>query len=151
MLMRWAAQRHLSLDEAAKRVGVPARQLRRWIKEHPELRAAIAAGERTTDAQVIQALYNRATGVDVEDSELWLEQKDGRGRRKKMKKGKRHLPPNIYAIMFWLRNRLPEQWGDRPDAPTPAEIIARIRPAPQLKPRLLPAPEPETSDSPPQT
>jgi hypothetical protein len=45
-----------------------------------------------------------------------------------VKQGKRHLPANVHAIMFWLRNRLPEQWGDRPEAPTPVEIIARIRP-----------------------
>ena len=137
MLTRWAARNHLTLDEAAKRVGVPARQLRQWVKQYPEMRAAIAAAERDADAEVIQALFDRATGVDIEDSQTSIEKRDSNGTRRKVKQGKRHLPGNIYAIMFWLRNRLPEQWGDRPEAPTPVEIIARIRPVPEIRLRQI--------------
>jgi transposase-like protein len=155
MLTRWAARNHLTLDEAAKRVGVPARQLRQWVRQYPEMRAAIDAAERNADAEVIQALFDRATGVDVEDSHSSIEKKDGQGTKKKVKQGKRHLPGNIRAIMFWLRNRLPEQWGDRPDAPAPMEIIARIRPVPEIKLRQiategtarLSSPEPEDTES----
>ena len=36
--------------------------------------------------------------------------------KKHVKKVKRHVPPDVGAICFWLKNRKPEKFRDRPDA-----------------------------------
>ena len=133
LLVRWAAQRNLDLAEVAHQIGVPVEQFRAWLREHPDMAGAVAEGQRTADAHVVQALFKRATGYEFETSESTVVRGKSKEIKKfKLKKFQHHAPADVRAIIFWLKNRLPDQWRDRPPAHRPPEIIARIRPIPLL-------------------
>jgi len=128
MLARWAAQRNLALDHAARQMGIPTWLLRQWIKQHPELAAAMSEGERVADAKVVEALHKLALGYEYNEAQAEISEKSKDGRKEKRKRSKRHKASDYRAIALWLKTRQPEIWGDKFKSLPPKEIIARIRP-----------------------
>ena len=70
---------------------------------------SIKSGKVIADAQVVESLYNRATGIEVTEVEV---RDDGKKKVKRVTK--RPIPPDTTAQIFWLKNRQPELWRDKP-------------------------------------
>jgi transposase-like protein len=137
LLVRWSAQRQATLADISRRINVPQFKLREWLNRYPELASAFFTGQHVADARVIDALFKRATGCTAQDLEIKTDEEDKNGKPQKVKRRYRNLPADICAIRFWLKNRLPNQWADRPKSPSAEEITARFRPITQL-PELYP-------------
>jgi hypothetical protein len=94
---------------------------------------------RTADFEIVQALHKTAAGYESENAEVIVTEDGKKTVIKTMKKKRRrHQPPSVRAAIFWLKNRMPEQWLDKPSLPE-REIIAHIRPIRAFMPKL-PAP-----------
>ena len=63
--------------------------------------------------QVEKALLSRALGITVTESKTESSEKGG----EKTVTTVKEVPPDISAQMFWLKNRCPEQWRDKPEPP----------------------------------
>ena len=79
-----------------------------WLRKHPEFAQAVKRGGALADGKVAHGLYSRAVGYTYETTRVVL------------CKGEPvvlphtvHKPPDVRAGTFWLRNRRPDQWGDR--------------------------------------
>ena len=96
--------------EVARRLGIAADSLIEYKKRFPEFSECLKNTRAYVDGQVENALLKRAIGYDVEEvaQEIYS---DG---SKHVKKIKRHIPPDITAMIFWLKNRRPEKWRDKP-------------------------------------
>ena len=81
----------------------------RWKQKYPEFCTSIKKGKVVADAQVVDSLYNRALGMEVEEVEV---RGDGDDEIKRVTK--KHIPPDTTAQIFWLKNRQPELWRDKP-------------------------------------
>ena len=68
------------------------------------------------DLDVEKALYKRAVGYDYEESERTEEELASGGVKTRVKIAKKHVEPNMQALMFWLKNRRPEVWKEKRDA-----------------------------------
>lgn len=77
-------------------------------KQHPPLSEVIAAGKKISDARVVRALFERACGYEHEDEEIKVVDHDII-RVPTIK----HYPPDPTAMIFWLKNRDPENWRDK--------------------------------------
>lgn len=87
-------------------VGVSATGWANWFRESAELRDALHTGKEAADLSVEEALYRRATGYDY-----WEERWDLiEGKLRLSQKFKKHMPPDVKAILHWLFNRRPGQW-----------------------------------------
>jgi hypothetical protein len=91
-------------------VGINVATLYKWINQYSEIGNALKKGKRPVDMEVENALLKRALGYDWEEETTEI-YSDG---RKHVKKIKRHVPPDPTAMIFWLKNRKPKQWRDRP-------------------------------------
>jgi hypothetical protein len=69
--------------EMAKALGVSYEQFRVWCRQHPQLSAAKKKGKAVADERVVNALFEKALRGDTT------------------------------AMIFWLKNRLPNDWRDR--------------------------------------
>ena len=56
-----------------------------------------------------ESLFKRATGIEVTEVEV---RDDGKKKVKRVTK--KHIPPDPTAQIFWLKNRQPELWRDKP-------------------------------------
>jgi hypothetical protein len=83
-----------------------------WIgykKKYPELLEALKKGEFGANEQVENALFRLATGYIYEEEKVTKGGKEG----DKVEITKKHQPPNVTAIIFWLWNRLKDRWQQR--------------------------------------
>ena len=80
-----------------------------WKRAHSEFAQAIRRGKLVADIEVAAALYKRACGYSYEAEKVFV---DKRGRAHIVRYLK-HVPPCTLAIIFWLKNRRPDQWSNR--------------------------------------
>lgn len=95
----------------AQKLGVSARSLTRWKKEHAALLSALKKGRQDLCDELQSALIKRALGYDYEESE---EKTDTDGKVTTVTK-KKHEPANVAALTIALRNFSPG-WSDNPEA-----------------------------------
>jgi len=106
----------LTMEQIAHNLGISRPTLYEWQKKHPELREALQEGREVVDIQVENALLKRALGYEYEEIET-IVKKDDRGTTPaRVKKVKKHMAPEMAAMIFWLKNRVPQKWRDKPDA-----------------------------------
>ncbi len=67
----------------------------RWKKQHPEFEQALLAKKIEVDGKVARSLYELATGYTVETPH-----------------GPKYIPPNVPAMIFWLKCRQPTLWRE---------------------------------------
>lgn len=102
-------------DEIALSIGVSVRTIHRWKKGHPSFEKALSEGKGVSDAKVIRSLYKRATGYEYTEEKKIVEyDKEGNIKPIKVEKTTKHIPPDVGAQCFWLKNRQRDSWQDRP-------------------------------------
>ena len=74
----------LTDEQIAKNIGITATTLYEWKNRFPEISDALKKGKEVVDYQVENALLNKALGGDTT------------------------------AQIFWLKNRRPDKWRDKP-------------------------------------
>lgn len=113
----------LSDKQIAKNIGISVSTLCEWKNRFPELSEAIKRGKRPVDVQVENALYRSALGFkQTVKKPIKLRRKDG---SEFIEYGEEevYIAPNITAQIFWLKNRKPEYWRDKPVAPVKTEEV----------------------------
>jgi hypothetical protein len=93
--------------------------IKRWKKAHVEFKQALDEGKSMADANVTQRLYERATGYSHTTEKVT---KTG------VVEIVEKFPPDTIACIFWLKNRRPDLWRDRPvgENPQDAQEVARM-------------------------
>jgi hypothetical protein len=104
----WARQ-GLTDEQISKNMSISYSTFREWKKKYSALSAALKKGKTPVDFEVENALLKRAMGFEYEETETIIEEVDGK-QRKRIKKIKKVALPETSAIIFWLKNRMPEQW-----------------------------------------
>lgn len=108
-LEAWARD-GLTLAQIAHNVGVSESTLREWRNAHPAISAAIKRGADVVDIEVENALLKRATGFEyTENMTEYLP--DGSVKTRVTVKT---VVPDVGAAAFWLKNRRPDKWKDKP-------------------------------------
>ena len=82
--------------------------LNEYKKTWPEFLKSLKRGKEKADAQVVKSLYQRATGYEHEEIQLF--QYKGQIIPAKVIK---HYAPDPVSMIFWLKNRQPDEWRDK--------------------------------------
>ena len=83
--------------------------MRRWEAAYPKFSGALRTGSKVADDRVERSLYERAVGYSFESEKIFCN-KDGVVTRVPYIE---HMPPDVTACIFWLKNRRKEVWRDR--------------------------------------
>ena len=100
-------------EDIARLLGVPPEKLLRWQSLHSEFKKAMAEPAAAELAE--NALLRRALGFQVCESsaEELVDKKSGEIlevlKRRTITKD---VPPDVRALLFYLKNRCPERWDD---------------------------------------
>lgn len=113
ILIEGWARDGLTLEQIANNIGVRVSTLHEWKSKKPEILDALKRGKEVADYEVENALFKRAKGYDYIEETTEITTVDGR-ETKHVKKVKKHVSPDTGAAAFWLKNRRPDKWRDRP-------------------------------------
>lgn len=125
MIQGWARD-GLTDEQIAHNMGIGARTLYEWFNRFPQLSQTIKKGKSPVDVEVENALLKRALGYtydEVIEEEETLPSGKSRSYKRTVTK---EVPPDVTAQIFWLKNRKPAQWRDKPEPPISTEAMERL-------------------------
>ena len=123
LLLEGLARDGLTDQQIAERMGCSCSTLYDWKSKYPEISEALKRGKEVVDIQVENALLKRALGYDYQEERIEISEKDGRKVTRIMK----HIAPDVGAAAFWLKNRRPDKWRDKPEPEADADSLNRAR------------------------
>ena len=107
----------LVLEEIAHNMGINRCTLFEWRREFPTIANALKNGRAVADRKVENALFNRAIGGNVTEVKV-TDGKDG----KTVVTATKHIPADVTACIYWLKNRKPDEWNDRKTVTVEADL-----------------------------
>ncbi len=96
-LLEGWARDGLTNEQIAKNIGITAKTLYEWKKQFCEICNSLKKGKEVVDYEVENALLNKALGGDTT------------------------------AQIFWLKNRRPDKWRDKPDRPGDSDALKKAK------------------------
>jgi transcriptional regulator with XRE-family HTH domain len=117
----WARE-GLTEEQIAMKMGVSVRTLGNWKQAHMPILQALKKGKAPVDAKVENALLRRALGYQYEEitEAPVMNPETGETKMEIVKRVTKHVPPDTTAQIYWLKNRRPDKWRDKPADPNGA-------------------------------
>jgi hypothetical protein len=81
-----------------------------WKVEHKEFSESIRVPKAEADERVEQSLYRRALGYEHDEVDIRVV-----GGDLVQTPIRKYYPPDSTAMIFWLKNRNPQEWRDKVD------------------------------------
>jgi len=113
LLEGWARD-GLTDEQIAYNMGIAVRTLYVWKERFHQIMHSLKKGKEVADFEVENALYKRALGYNYEEVKTHVEELNGK-KKKKVEKTHKHIPADVTAQIFWLKNRKPKEWRDKQD------------------------------------
>lgn len=98
-------------SQLAEFFSVSEQTINSWKKKHPKFLESLKEGKSIADNEVKKALYQRAIGYSHLEDKIF-----NNGGEALIVETTKHYPPDTVACIFWLKNRDPENWREKPDA-----------------------------------
>jgi hypothetical protein len=95
--------------ELAKFFGVSEVTIHVWLKRFPAFGEAVREGTAIASMKVTVCLYQSAIGFSVPTEKIFY---DSRCHEFVRAKTREYYPPSTTAQIFWLKNRMPNEWKD---------------------------------------
>lgn len=103
----------LTDEQIAGNMGIAYSTLRSWRDKFSAISAALKRGKDVVDRAVENALLKRALGYEYEE----VREKYEGGVLTERTVTKKEVVADTTAQIFWLKNRKPQQWRDKPTEP----------------------------------
>lgn len=116
--------------EMAKQFGVSESTFHQWKHDYPEFSESLNSGKCIADGEVVAKLYHRAIGYEHPEDDI------------RVVNGEivitptvKHYPPDPTSMIFWLKNRQPARWRDKPpqdgddEQPLPVKVEISVKDA----------------------
>lgn len=108
VLVKELARNGKTPPQIASELGIATSTIYEWMKESKAFSDALNAGRAVADERVEASLYERCLGYEHPEEKIFCV--DGEiVRANTVKK----YPPDVMAMIFWLKNRRPGAWKDK--------------------------------------
>ena len=121
----------LTVDEIADFLGIARTTFYRYRDKYSWLEDTFQRGALTCSVKVVDSLYKRAVGYEIEEVET-QEYENKKGEiNVRTRRSTKHFPPDVGAAIFWLKNRRKEDWKDRRENVTvPSSLVPEFKEIP---------------------
>ena len=115
-------------QELADFFEVDVRTIYRWKGEHDAFCQSQKVGKASADDRVERSLYQQAIGYEQDEVKIFM---PANAPAPVYAPYRAKVAPNVTAAIFWLKNRKPEQWRDKPeggddDLPVPVSVTVNV-------------------------
>lgn len=128
LLEGWARD-GLTDEQLSEKMQISPSTLYEWKKKHTEISEALKKGKEYSDRLVENSLFQKAVGFEKKIRKA-VKIKEVLYQEGKRISEKEHIefvdetvyfPPDVTAQIFWLKNRKPEMWREKPNPESLAE------------------------------
>ena len=98
-------------EQISEKMGINRRTLTDWKNKYDPISLALKRGKEVVDRQVENALLKRALGYEYEE----VKEKFEGGILTEWTVTKKEVVADTTAQIFWLKNRKPDTWRDKPE------------------------------------
>ena len=113
LLEGWARD-GLTDEQIADNIGIVTSTFYEWKKKYSDISEALKKGKEVADYEVENAMHKSAIGYFVEETKTYINEVEG-VKTRRVEKTKKWIAPNTAAQIFWLKNRRPDKWRDKPE------------------------------------
>jgi len=96
--------------QVAEILDVKEQTINNWKIAHPIFFESLKDWKLEADRKVEEALYQRACGYESYDYKVVS---DGGNMGSHVEEVKKHVPADPTSMIFWLKNRQPDQWREK--------------------------------------
>lgn len=111
LIQAWARD-GLTNEQIAHNIGITPKTLYEWINKFSEISNALKKGKEVVDIEVENSLLKRALGYTYEETTRELSKETGQLVVTKVVT--KQVVPDTTAMIYWLKNRNPKNWRDKP-------------------------------------
>ena len=122
LLEGWARD-GLTDEQIAGNIGINTSTLYDWKNKFSKISEALKNGKEVVDIQVENALLKRGLGYEFQGTRVEKSDKDGT----KIIQTLKHIPADTTAQIFWLKNRRPDKWRDKPEMPGDSDMLKKAK------------------------
>ena len=123
VLEGWARDGLTDKQIAEGKIGISERAFCRWKDKYPSIRSALKKGKVPVDYEVEKATLKMALGYTITLKKPMkvktVKQLANKGRIEEEKieyvDEEVYIQPNSVNQIFWLKNRMPDKWRDKPE------------------------------------
>ncbi len=112
--------------DLAEMFGVSKTTITNWKHSNEEFFWALTAGKDEANHEIEQSLFKSAKGFYIEEEEIKVITIARDRQEAKPVKVCRYIPPNVTAQIFFLKNRMPEQYRDKHEIGGTVEVQAEL-------------------------
>lgn len=131
------ARRGLTIEQIAGNIGVSRSTFNEWRRKYAAISDALKKGQRPVNVELENALIKKALGYTDVDSVVTEERIIAGKVVPITKKTVKTYPPDTGALIFALKNRLPEFYQDRPKPAEDKRAVELENTIRELKAQLL--------------
>lgn len=95
-------------EDLADFFGVNIRTIKRWMVEFPDFCHAVKTAKEEANDRVVRSLYQRAVGYTFDAVKIMTS-----AGKEMVVPYREHVPPDVTAQIFWLKNRRKDEWRDK--------------------------------------
>ena len=106
----------LTDEQIAVNIGIGYSTLQAWKSKYQDIQDTLKKGKEVIDRQVENALLKRALGYEYTETtrEAVKDAASGEVKMRVTKEVVKQVIPDTTAQIFWLKNRRPDKWRDKP-------------------------------------
>lgn len=97
-------------EDLADFFGVNRATIWRWAQSNEEFCSTIKAGKAIADSRVEMSLYHKAIGYTFDSVKVFM---PANAPAPVYAPIREHVAPDTTAMIFWLKNRKPQEWRDK--------------------------------------
>lgn len=114
----------LTDEQISRNMGIAYSTLRSWRDKFSAISAVLKKGKEVVDREVENALLKRALGYEYTETtrEAVKNPDSGDIEMRVTKEVTKKVVPDTTAQIFWLKNRKPDKWRDKPSYEDTSEI-----------------------------
>ena len=101
----------LTDEQIAHNIGISRETLNQWKNKFSDISDTLKRGKEVVDRRVENALLKRALGYEYEE----VKEKFENGICVERTITKKEVVADTTAQIFWLKNRKPDEWRDKPE------------------------------------
>lgn len=133
ILQNWVRD-GLSEKEIIRRIGIHPATWRKWKKTSPAIAGIARRKPEGADSQIENALLQKASGYTADIAKTYklkrIEYENGKKVREfeELAQGidQIHVPADLSAQIFWLKNRRPHRWKEKPGADSGGAALKKL-------------------------